>query len=490
MEHQRHLQVTVLQVAMDHLLAQVDLEGAVRRRRVMELLVAALAEVVHRHRLTELLPAALEVALEEAVLLRLVTRLPVVDSEVEVVVMLPPLRLPLTTELQVVEVVVLLQVMVHRLHLLQIMGHRLHLLQVMGLPQIVLEVQAFLLRVTQLLAMDSVEVLLLLVTVHRPLLHLVMELQIVVEEAMVELRVTQLLTMDSVEVLLLLVTAHRPLLHLVMELQIVEEEATAELLLRVTQLPQFLLTMFLLLLHRVMVLHQHRLPAMGHQRHRHTDHRRRPECMVLPNSRHLRLPVTEHHQYLPPATDLLAFPPDRTAAERIQLHRHHREVTRLLQHLPRVTARLLPVHTVEDFLHIQTRPLAPLERLEVALLHRVTGRPPDHQATMVLRVEVLSAMAVLLPVLTVLQVLLVHRLKTTVYQQRQLIQRHLQPTEHQLLHLDHTHRQVRTMELLLYLLEVTEPQHVGRQGHQDISALPIISLKEVRLQGVTQCHQL
>jgi hypothetical protein len=39
----------------------------------MEPLVAALAEVVHRHRLTELQPAALEAALEEAVLLRLVT---------------------------------------------------------------------------------------------------------------------------------------------------------------------------------------------------------------------------------------------------------------------------------------------------------------------------------------------------------------------------------------------------------------------------------
>ena len=161
--------------------------------------------------------------------------------------------LHLATELQAadseVEVVVLLQVMVHRLHLLQVMVHLLHLLQVMGLPQMVLEVQAFLLRVTQLLAMDSVEVLLLLVTVHQPLRHLAMELQIVEEEAMVELllrvtqllaldsvevlllRVTQLLAMDSVEVLLLLVTVHRPLLHLVMELQMVEEEAIVALLL-------------------------------------------------------------------------------------------------------------------------------------------------------------------------------------------------------------------------------------------------------------------
>jgi hypothetical protein len=73
MEHQRHLQVTELQVALDHLLVQVDLEEAVLLRRVMELLVAALAEAVHRHRVTELLLAALEAALEEAVLLRLVT---------------------------------------------------------------------------------------------------------------------------------------------------------------------------------------------------------------------------------------------------------------------------------------------------------------------------------------------------------------------------------------------------------------------------------
>lgn len=73
MERQRHLQVTVLQVVLDHLLVPVDLEGAVLLRRVMELLVAVLAEVVHRHRVTELLPAALEVALEEAVLLLLVT---------------------------------------------------------------------------------------------------------------------------------------------------------------------------------------------------------------------------------------------------------------------------------------------------------------------------------------------------------------------------------------------------------------------------------
>jgi hypothetical protein len=86
MEHQRHLQVMVRQV--DHLLVQVGLEEAVRLRRVMELLVAALAEVVRRHQATELLPAALEVALEEAVLLRLVTQLQVVDSELEVVVLL------------------------------------------------------------------------------------------------------------------------------------------------------------------------------------------------------------------------------------------------------------------------------------------------------------------------------------------------------------------------------------------------------------------
>jgi len=108
MEHQHHLQVTVLQVVLDHILAQVDLEGAVLRRRVMELLVAALAEVVHHHRLTELLPAALEVALEEAVLLRLVTWLPVVDSGVEVVVllpiMLPHLHLHRVMELLLVEV--------------------------------------------------------------------------------------------------------------------------------------------------------------------------------------------------------------------------------------------------------------------------------------------------------------------------------------------------------------------------------------------------
>jgi len=57
----------------------------------------------------------------------------------------------------------------------------------MELPQMVLEVRAFILRATQLLAMDSVEVLLLLVTVHQPLHHLTMELQIVEEEAMLEL---------------------------------------------------------------------------------------------------------------------------------------------------------------------------------------------------------------------------------------------------------------------------------------------------------------
>jgi hypothetical protein len=36
------------------------------------------------------------------------------------------------------------------------------------------------------------------------------------------------------------------------------------------------------------------------------------------------------------------------------------------------------------------------------------------------------------------------------------------------------------MALLRYLLEVTEPQHVDLQGHQDILVLPITSLKEVR----------
>jgi hypothetical protein len=44
--------------------------------------------------------------------------------------------------------------------------------------------------------------------------------------------------------------------------------------------------------------------------------------------------------------------------------------------------------------------------------------------------------------------------------------------------------QVRTTVLLLYLLEVTEPQHVDLQGHQDFSTLPINSLKEVRPQVV------
>ena len=229
---------------------------------------------------------------------------------------------------------------------------------------------------------------------------------------------------------------------------------------------------------------------MGHQHHRQTDHRRRRECMVLPNRRPVLRTVTEHPQCLLPAMDHLAFPLDRTVPELIHLRHHHHEVTQLLQHLRRVTARLLlPVHILEDFLQTQTRPLAPLERLEVAHFHRVTERHPDHPAIMVLRAQVLSAMAVLLPVLMVLQVLLVHRLRTTVHQQHQLPQDHLQPTEHPVLHLDHIQRQVRTMELLLYLLEVTEPQHVGRRGHQDISALPIISLKEVRRQGVTKHHQ-
>jgi hypothetical protein len=46
------------------------------------------------------------------------------------------------------------------------------------------------------------------------------------------------------------------------------------------------------------------------------------------------------------------------------------------------------------------------------------------------------------------------------------------------------------MALLLYLLEITVPQHVDRQGHQDISTLPINSLKEVRRQAVTLRPQL
>lgn len=369
------------------------------------------------------------------VLLPLATELQAADLELETVVFLPVMGsrlylhqvmellvvhlgvalLPLATQLQTVdsevEVVVLLQVMVHRLHL--------H--QVMGLPQIVLEVRASLLQVTQLLTVDSVEVLLL----------------------------------------------------------------------QVTLLPQFLLTMFLLLPHRVTGLHQHRLPAMVHQQHRQTDHRRRPECMVPPNRRPLRLIVTELHQYLLQAMDLLAFLLDHSVPERIHLRHNHQEVTQHLQHLHQVTARLLlPVRMLEDFLHTQTWPLALLDRLEVALLHKVTEPRPDHQAAMVLRVQVLSAMAVLLPVIMVLPVLLVHRLRTTVHQQRQLLRAHLQPMEHLVLLLDHMQRQVRIMALLLYLLEVTEPQHVDRQGHQDISTLPINSLKEVRPQGIMQRHQL
>lgn len=211
---------------------------------------------------------------------------------------------------------------------------------------------------------------------------------------------------------------------------------------------------------------EHHLPAMGHHQHRQTDHRCRPECMVPPNRRPLRQPVTEFPQYLHQATDLPAFPLDRPVPGRIQVRRHHQEVTQLLQRLLQVTARLLlPVHILEDFLHKQTRPLATLERLEVALLHRVTECRPDHQAAMVLRAQVLSAMAVVLPVFMVLPVFLVHRLRTTVHQQRQLLRPHLQPTEHPVLHLDHMHRQVRTMALLLYLLEVTGPQHVDRLGH-------------------------
>jgi hypothetical protein len=46
------------------------------------------------------------------------------------------------------------------------------------------------------------------------------------------------------------------------------------------------------------------------------------------------------------------------------------------------------------------------------------------------------------------------------------------------------------MALLLYLLEVMEPQHVGRQGHLDILALRVNYLKEVRRQGVTERQQL
>jgi len=315
--------------------------------------------------------------------------------------------------------------------------------------------------------------------------------QVVLEVRASLLQVTQLLTVDSVEVLLLRVTVHQPLRHLVMELQIVEEEVVVELLLRVMLLLQFLLTMSLLLLHRVTVLHKHRLPAMGHQQYRQTDHRRRPECMVPPARSLLRLTVTELHQYLLQAMALLAFPLDRSVPERIQVRHNHQEVTQLLQHLRQITARLhLPVHILEDFLHKQTWPLAPLELLEVALLHRVIERRLDLQAAMVLRVQVLSAVAVLLPVVMVLPVLLVHRLRTTVHQQHQLLRAHLQPTEHQVLLLDRMQRQVRTMALLLCLLEVTEPQHVDRQDHQEISTLPINSLKEVRPQGIMQRHQV
>lgn len=392
--------------------------------------------------------------------------------------------LHLATELQTVDLE--LEVVV----LLQIMSHRLCLHQVMGLLLVHLEV-VLLHLATQLQAADSeVEVVVLpQVMVHRLHLHQVMGLpQTVLEVRAFLLQVTQLLVVDSVEAFLL----------------------------RVTLLPQFLLTMFLLLLHRVTGLHQHRLPhmelpqyhlayiavpevetlehrlpAMGHHQHRQTDHRRRPERMVPPNRRPLRLPITELPQYLRQAMDLLAFTLDRSVPEGFQVRHNHQEVTRLLQHLRQVTARLLlPVHMLEDFLHKQTRALAPLERSEVALRHRVTERRPDHQATMVLRVEVLSVMAVLLPVIMVLPVLLVHRLRTTVHQQGQLLRDHLHPTEHPVLHLDHTQLQVRTTALLLYLLEITAPQHVDRQGHQDILTLPINSLKEVRRQGVTLRPQL
>lgn len=353
--------------------------------------------------------------------------------------------LPITTQLQAedleVEVVVLLQVMVPRLHLRQ----------VTGLPQVGLEVRAFLLQVTQVLAVDSVEVLLLRVMLHLLPLHLVMELQVVEEEAVVGLLllVTVLLQfLRLVTVLLRLVTVlhQRRLPH--MELPQYHQVHTA-----VPELETL----------------EHHLPAMAHQQHRQADHRRRPETMVPPNLRLLHLLVTEHPQ----------------------ARHHHQEVMQLLQHRRQVTARLLhPVYSLEDFLHKHTRPLATLELLEVALLFRVTESLPDRQAAMVLRMQVPSAVAVLLPVLMVLPVLLVHRLEAMVSHQGQSIRHLLQRTEHPVLLLEHLQRQLKTMELLLYLLEVMGPQHVGRQGHLDISAPRAIYLKEVRRQTVMERQQL
>ena len=223
--------------------------------------------------------------------------------------------LHLATELQPadleLESVVLLPVTVPRLYLHQVMGLLLVHLVVALLP-----------LTTQLQAADSEVglVVLLPVTLPRPHLHQVMGLpQRVLELREFLLQATQLLAVDSVVVLLHRVTVHQPLLHLVMELQIVEEEAVVELLLLITLLLRFLLTMFLLPLHQVTGLHQHRLPAMGHQQHLQTDLRRRPEGIVPPNRRLLRLQVTEPPQYLHQATDLLAFPLHPSVPERTQV---------------------------------------------------------------------------------------------------------------------------------------------------------------------------
>jgi len=328
--------------------------------------------------------------------------------------------------------------------LLPFMELRLHLHQVTELLVVELEVVVFLLRVTELLAVGSVEV---------PL-HRVTELQLVGEEAVVDLlhRVTVLLQLLRRVMVLL-----QPL-HLGMEPQMVE------MLAAVVFLPELEVSEHHLL---AMAPQQHRPKATEHHQ---ADHPLHPEVMVPLNLRPLHLPPTEHPQYRHQTMEPPVSPLDLSVGEHhlkvmkpLLTHQHQHVVTRPPQDLHQVTGHLLHPVTLVDTHHKTMSPLGALDPLEVAHHPRVTEHLPDHLTAMVLPVFRLA-----------------RRLKAMVPLQGQLARTVLlqllhQVTEHQLLHLAPSELRLKTMALLLDLLEVMVPLQLRhprimerqRVDHQD-----------------------
>lgn len=229
---------------------------------------------------------------------------------------------------------------------------------------------------------------------------------------------------------------------------------------------------------------EHHLPATADLERHQGDHLIHPEITGP-----LHLQVMEH--------PLRAFPLDPLVGEnhpkimeRLQIPQQHQIVTQPLRRLHQAMVHLLrPVLSVEDILHKYMAPLEELDRSEVVHL-------PDHQAVMELRAQVLSAVELLHPVVTLhlrqLSVLpaflLVRYPRVTGPLQGQLLHTVFLRCFHQItadrvLHLDLSELSLKFMGL--HRLH----NHVGHQDQRGFPALQINFLKEVHRQGVTVYQQ-